>query len=182
MKANYAVCSGFSMPVMYSRDRNLETETSSKNSRLRLEIRDRDSEIGKYLDLTKFSKNVITTSNLNFFEFVAFYLGLKCLWYLQVRKNQKPVLTFPYLQVQPTIQQNMLNFRNFTNPYRCSIQSLKTLACDRDLKSSRPRLAKMCLGRSLDHWVLHLGTSKIYLSLFSQKAIRILVYNSGKCV
>jgi len=32
-----------------------------------------------------------------------------------------------------------LNFRNFTKPFICDIQSLKTIGCDRDLQPSRPR-------------------------------------------
>jgi len=59
-----------------------------------------------------------------------------------------PILVVCFLQMRKT--KNSLNYRSFTMPLFCDIQSLKTLGCDRDLWPSRPRFAKMGFETSLE--------------------------------
>jgi len=58
-----------------------------------------------------FHKNVFTTSKLNFFSFLAVL---------------QPVLVVSYLHIQQR-KDYPLNYRSFTKPYPCIIQSLKTI-------------------------------------------------------
>ena len=77
-----------------------------------------------------FQKNIVIASKSIFFEVLVFF---------------RPVLVVSYLQIGLQQTNNSLNYSIFTKTFLWDIQSLKTIGCDRDLKTSRPRLAKMGL-------------------------------------
>ena len=137
------------VPVMQSRPQPLrprpylkfrgETETSSKTSRPRLET-------SKFVHFVEFKKNVVNTSDLIFFKFLAFFWS---------------VLIVSYLQIQ---QRNSLNYRNFNKTFLCNTQSLETWSLrDRDETwSLRDRDETWSLrGRDSQKWVPR-GVSRLH--------------------
>ena len=86
-----------------------ETETSSKTPRPRLEVRDRGSRLQNLCILQKFKKNVVITSDLNFFQISGIF----------------PTCFGCFLPTNRT-NKNSLNYRNFDKPFLCNIQSLET--------------------------------------------------------
>jgi len=101
-----------------SRDLNFETETW-------LKLRDQDfikkSETQKFTDYAeKFLKIVITTPNLNFANNRHFSYLLNVCYFLPADTADKKYFNFEVVEL------------SFAKPYRCSIQSLKTMVWDRD--------------------------------------------------
>ena len=96
-----------------------------------LKLRDQNSRFQNLCILLKFFKKlVITTLKWNFFKFLTFF---------------QSVLVFSYLLIQQ--RKYSLNWRSFTKPYPCNIDSFKTtglwprpVTFESKMRPSRPRL------------------------------------------
>jgi len=89
---------------------NSETETETRDLKF-------ETETSKFGDFAKiFQKTVAISSQLNFFEFLAFF---------------RSVLVVSYLHIKLTT--NSLNYKGFAKPFLCDMQTLQTIGCDRDL-------------------------------------------------
>ena len=107
-------------PRTQSRERHL---VKASRPKLHQKIPDRDLKIvvlPKFFN--NFSKNVITTSKLNFFDFLAYFL---------------PGLSFTYLSTQQT--GNTLNFRSFTKTLKYSRSQDNSLKTETRKNGSRDR-------------------------------------------
>jgi len=104
-----------------SRDRDFIKHSKTQDLKLEIETKTRDWWI-----VPKFFKNVVISSKFNFFRIS---------WHF-------PTCFGCFLPANTT-EKNSLSCRSFTKPFLCDIQRLKTISCDRDLKPSRPRLAKI---------------------------------------
>jgi len=151
------------------RDLNFETETWLRLwDRDRLHQTIRDPRLENLWIMPKFSKdfckNFIATSKFKFF-------GISSIF----------PTCFGYFLPADIADKNTLNCRSSTKPYRCCIQSFKAIGLwprpvsfrtRRNLKSSRPRLAKMGLETRPIHHQWQLCPTECFL--LSQKLCHYL--------
>jgi len=106
-----------------------------------------------------FQKILSALQSRIFFEILAFFI---------------PALVISYLQIQQT--KNTLNYRSFTKPYRCSIQSLKATWLWPRPSLETPSLLvgerRHCDGTSTDFASLKVWVLQRY---------RLAVFFNGKC-